>query len=219
MSSAVKMWVLFLLAVCQITRSSALSCPCWWDKPTPEDPRTYREKHCDLALTCPPEASVVPDACGCCDVCSKVEGDVCAGPWYVMGHCSDGYACIDPRTNETVKSIMGNLPAGNCQKIPPKEERPVPAAVNEGEELEGDDPEVEATAVTLVQDATAAEADVTEALTTEQPRRRKNRKDRKDRKDRKRNGKGKKHKGRRMKLGKQGKLDRKNEITNLLSNL
>jgi len=139
---------------------------------------------------------------------------VCAGPWYVMGHCSAGYACVDPRTNAPVKSIMGNLPAGRCQKTGPSLIETEPSTVTPKDELEEVDPEVESTVVMLVQDATAAEADVTNALTTEQPRRRKNRK---DRKDRKRNGK--KNKGGRKGVGKHVSRDRKNELTNLLSNL
>ena len=34
------------------------------------------------------------DACGCCTVCAKVEGEKCGGPWNIAGVCDKGLICV-----------------------------------------------------------------------------------------------------------------------------
>ena len=54
------------------------------------------------ARTCSPCASVeeleckgglVPDACACCNVCAKVAGEECGGPFDLKGRCDQGLRC------------------------------------------------------------------------------------------------------------------------------
>lgn len=33
------------------------------------------------------------DACNCCDVCAKVEGEICGGKLYKLGRCDKGLSC------------------------------------------------------------------------------------------------------------------------------
>uniref|UniRef100_A0A1V1WBV3 Putative venom protein n=1 Tax=Superstitionia donensis TaxID=311983 RepID=A0A1V1WBV3_9SCOR len=71
-----------LLVVCVYS----LSCPLCWENPsvcgtTPTD--------CKLGLT--------KDACGCCDVCYKIEGEKCGGPWRTSGNCGKGLKCEIPK--------------------------------------------------------------------------------------------------------------------------
>lgn len=39
------------------------------------------------------KGGTVPDDCGCCDKCAKVAGEVCGGPWDMMGKCDEGLRC------------------------------------------------------------------------------------------------------------------------------
>lgn len=32
-------------------------------------------------------------ACNCCDICAKVEGEICGGKFYRFGHCDKGLSC------------------------------------------------------------------------------------------------------------------------------
>ena len=53
------------------------------------------------AKTCSPcpatkmacEGGRVSDFCGCCDVCAKVVGEECGGPYDMMGRCDEGLRC------------------------------------------------------------------------------------------------------------------------------
>ncbi|XP_078588087.1 cysteine-rich motor neuron 1 protein-like isoform X2 [Branchiostoma floridae x Branchiostoma japonicum] len=52
-------------------------------------------------FTCAPvppcRGDITKDPCGCCDVCAKIEGEGCGGPWDISGTCSSGLTCvIDP---------------------------------------------------------------------------------------------------------------------------
>ena len=33
------------------------------------------------------------DVCNCCDVCSKVKGEKCGGPWNIKGRCDKFLTC------------------------------------------------------------------------------------------------------------------------------
>ncbi|XP_033117458.1 uncharacterized protein LOC117117306 [Anneissia japonica] len=61
--------------------------------------KTLKEKRklCEGSPTsssqCPFGTNLVPDACGCCQECSKVEGERCGGMMSAMGKCSNGLIC------------------------------------------------------------------------------------------------------------------------------
>ena len=64
---------------------------------------------CRRAITC--EKGKLRDACNCCDVCAKVEGEECGGKWYMHGRCDQGLTCdisgsepTDPKGKCTRKS-------------------------------------------------------------------------------------------------------------------
>ena len=38
----------------------------------------------------------VSDLCGCCDVCAKVVGEECGGPFNMLGTCDEGLHCDIP---------------------------------------------------------------------------------------------------------------------------
>lgn len=40
---------------------------------------------------------LVKDPCRCCDVCAKVMGELCGGPWNYLGKCDKGLKCL-PQT-------------------------------------------------------------------------------------------------------------------------
>nr|API81343.1 venom toxin [Hemiscorpius lepturus] len=62
----------------------SLSCPCWRERD--------KTKFCGPPPTdCP--LGTTHDACGCCTVCFKVQGEVCGGPWNVRGVCGEGLYC------------------------------------------------------------------------------------------------------------------------------
>ncbi len=47
------------------------------------------------------------DVCGCCSVCAKAEGDVCAGnPWWGYGECAHGLFCH--RTCDDCRTVKEN---------------------------------------------------------------------------------------------------------------
>nr|API81345.1 venom toxin [Hemiscorpius lepturus] len=83
----------------------SLSCPCWRD-------RENLDKYCGP----PPEECALGqtfDACGCCKVCFKTEGEDCGGPWKVYGKCGEGLTCAKPDHPE--KLIRDQL-TGVCVK-------------------------------------------------------------------------------------------------------
>ncbi|KAI8485102.1 hypothetical protein Bbelb_372080 [Branchiostoma belcheri] len=64
-------------------------------------------------FTCPPvprcAGDVTKDACDCCDVCAKIEGQSCGGPWDTSGTCSSGLTCVvDPN------DPLGDQATGLC---------------------------------------------------------------------------------------------------------
>ncbi|XP_078669843.1 zonadhesin-like [Branchiostoma floridae x Branchiostoma belcheri] len=64
-------------------------------------------------FTCPPvprcAGDVTKDACRCCDVCAKIDGQSCGGPWDTSGTCSSGLTCVvDPN------DPLGDQATGLC---------------------------------------------------------------------------------------------------------
>lgn len=51
---------------------------------------------------------LVIDPCRCCDVCAKVMGELCGGPWNYLGKCDKGLKCL-PQTR-------GMFSSGKCGK-------------------------------------------------------------------------------------------------------
>ncbi|XP_078617578.1 C-type lectin lectoxin-Phi1-like [Branchiostoma floridae x Branchiostoma japonicum] len=65
-------------------------------------------EQCD-PVDCP--AGVEADACGCCDVCLKTEGETCRGPWRIHGNCANGLTCVlNPNFPEDFNSV------GTCRQ-------------------------------------------------------------------------------------------------------
>jgi len=50
---------------------------------------------CQTPACCPGDSPrYTKDVCGCCLVCAKEEGEVCGGPWGVLGTCREGTRCL-----------------------------------------------------------------------------------------------------------------------------
>ncbi|XP_066276577.1 cysteine-rich motor neuron 1 protein-like isoform X2 [Branchiostoma lanceolatum] len=72
-------WRTAILFIVIVTSVAGLSCsPC-------------EDHECSKPPPC--KGDIVKDACGCCDVCAKVEGERCGGPWKISGVCSSGLFC------------------------------------------------------------------------------------------------------------------------------
>ncbi|XP_078669846.1 zonadhesin-like [Branchiostoma floridae x Branchiostoma belcheri] len=72
-------WRTVVLFIGMVTSVTCLSClPC-------------DEDRCSEPPAC--QGDVVKDPCGCCDVCAKVDGERCGGPWKISGECSSGLYC------------------------------------------------------------------------------------------------------------------------------
>uniref|UniRef100_H3BA69 Si:ch73-330k17.3 n=1 Tax=Latimeria chalumnae TaxID=7897 RepID=H3BA69_LATCH len=50
-----------------------------------------------LRLQC--KGGVTTGICGCCPVCSKVEGEDCGGKWDYLGKCDEGLQCLYKEPN------------------------------------------------------------------------------------------------------------------------
>ncbi|XP_047498423.1 cysteine-rich motor neuron 1 protein-like [Penaeus chinensis] len=84
-TTVVTLAVLALLAAASV---DALTCrPC--NNVRCASPETY---------DCPGR-EVVPNECGCCFVCSKLEGESCGGSFSILGTCSSHLVCYSPRYN------------------------------------------------------------------------------------------------------------------------
>ncbi|XP_063588788.1 cysteine-rich motor neuron 1 protein-like [Penaeus indicus] len=82
-TTVVTLAVLVLLAAASV---DALTCrPC--NNVRCASPETY---------DCPGR-EVVPNECGCCFVCSKLEGEPCGGSFNILGTCSSDLVCYSPR--------------------------------------------------------------------------------------------------------------------------
>jgi len=59
----------------------SLSCiiPCAWVR-------------CSTPANC--KGGLVKSICGCCNVCARVEGERCGGPWQIKGRCDFGLKCV-----------------------------------------------------------------------------------------------------------------------------
>ncbi|CAH1242103.1 CRIM1 [Branchiostoma lanceolatum] len=71
-----------VILLCMVASSHSLTCaPC----------NTVR---CQAPENCP--GGTAKGVCGCCDVCAKVEGEECGGPWNIGGVCDKGLICDKP---------------------------------------------------------------------------------------------------------------------------
>nr|P0CJ14.1 RecName: Full=Venom protein 302; Flags: Precursor [Lychas mucronatus] len=73
-----------VILLCVIESIYSLSCPCQWNK-------SLRDS-CRIPENC--LAGTTKDVCGCCDVCAKIEGESCGGPWNIGGSCAVGLTCV-----------------------------------------------------------------------------------------------------------------------------
>ncbi|XP_067123899.1 venom protein 302-like [Centruroides vittatus] len=69
------------LVIC-IAVAYALDCP------------TCDKSQCKPHGRCP--AGIVKDVCACCEVCSKLIGEECGGPWNIFGICGHSSVCAKP---------------------------------------------------------------------------------------------------------------------------
>uniref|UniRef100_A0A224X3N0 Ptuative venom gland protein n=1 Tax=Megacormus gertschi TaxID=1843536 RepID=A0A224X3N0_9SCOR len=94
------MWFRLFALLLLVASVYSLSCPCWRNKslckPAPTD--------CKLGLT--------KDACGCCDVCFKTQGETCKGPWNTSGTCGKGLKCVIP---DNLPEYVQRQAEGTCQ--------------------------------------------------------------------------------------------------------
>ena len=58
----------------------------------------------------------VKDACGCCDVCARGEGESCGGLFYNHGKCGNGLNCVRRRPNSVKVLGENDLVSGVCEK-------------------------------------------------------------------------------------------------------
>lgn len=56
---------------------------------------------------CPVGAGTVWDACGCCRICARAEGEPCGGPYGFYGSCAANLECV-------VTDIMTDNAEGVC---------------------------------------------------------------------------------------------------------
>ena len=50
------------------------------------------QARCSTPVNC--KGGLVKSICGCCNVCAKVEGERCGGPWQTQGQCDSGLKCV-----------------------------------------------------------------------------------------------------------------------------
>lgn len=94
---AVGWWVVLLLA----GGASALSCAPCGDTPCPE-------------VSCP--GGTVLDACGCCQVCARGEGDRCGGYFDTLGRCGEGLECKSrPRPGQLIGAAIQGICTRECK--------------------------------------------------------------------------------------------------------
>ncbi|XP_019644619.1 PREDICTED: thyroglobulin-like [Branchiostoma belcheri] len=87
------------ILLCFVYSVYGLSCVCDYDN---------LAQFCGPAPTnCP--AGTVRDPCGCCDVCAKVQGERCDGPYGVYGTCAAGLVCEKDDTDQVINVIVGPL--------------------------------------------------------------------------------------------------------------
>ncbi|XP_078592748.1 venom protein 302-like [Branchiostoma floridae x Branchiostoma japonicum] len=89
------MWMKIFCLVLLIGSALSLSClPC-------------SMVQCVQLENCP--QGTVPDVCGCCRRCAKVEGETCGGMWNLDGFCAMGLTCEMPESPQ---------PDGELQVVP-----------------------------------------------------------------------------------------------------
>ncbi|CAK9300803.1 unnamed protein product [Gordionus sp. m RMFG-2023] len=77
------LYYFFLFCILLKVKVNALSCPC-----------QSRSIKCNFDPPTDCEGGLVTDACGCCKVCAKVEGEICGGPYMLRGKCGKGLMCV-----------------------------------------------------------------------------------------------------------------------------
>ncbi|CAH1251937.1 CRIM1 [Branchiostoma lanceolatum] len=100
-----KIFIICIVLLCMVNGLAALSCiPC--EERECEDPRPCRRN------------AVVKDVCGCCDVCARVKGEICGGPWGIDGICAEGLTCVKPEPEETGDDVIiyDFNQSGTCEK-------------------------------------------------------------------------------------------------------
>ncbi|VDI04560.1 Hypothetical predicted protein [Mytilus galloprovincialis] len=95
-----------------VSSITCLSCDCDY---------RHRDTYCGPVPTCPATSTLVLDPCGCCQICSKIEGEVCGGPWKIYGKCTSGLSCQASVPTDTL-GAGGNFgnhhePKGVCRKL------------------------------------------------------------------------------------------------------
>jgi len=60
-----------------------------------------KSRTCEKPAYC--KGGLTKDVCNCCDVCAKVKGEVCGGPWNISGKCDKGLTCDNKNKNSKGK--------------------------------------------------------------------------------------------------------------------
>ncbi|XP_071955269.1 cysteine-rich motor neuron 1 protein-like isoform X2 [Antedon mediterranea] len=78
--------------------------------------RSMLTQYCSLRTPkrCPGGAQRISDMCGCCDVCPKMVGQSCMGPYGVLGACKRGLTCTSRKGNQ-IPYTFGLTPRGKCR--------------------------------------------------------------------------------------------------------
>lgn len=69
--------------------------------------RLYIMLSCSFVL-----GGIVKDICGCCDVCAKVLGERCGGPFYRGRTCDEGLKCV----KKELPDLDNRFAYGTCGK-------------------------------------------------------------------------------------------------------
>ena len=60
-----------------------------------------------------PIGEPVTDQCGCCQVCGRIENEVCGGTFLLQGRCIKGLMCFNKAKDREVE----NYEVGACGKL------------------------------------------------------------------------------------------------------
>ncbi|XP_057312226.1 venom protein 302-like [Hydractinia symbiolongicarpus] len=70
------------------------------------------------------KGGIVKDPCQCCNVCAKVRGEECGGPWDIHGECDQGLYCKkEGKPGQTVFNITGKCEYHVCEVETTKQKR------------------------------------------------------------------------------------------------
>jgi len=111
-----KMYLLILSLATLVHLGNTLSCQrCCADQPPSFGPDgQIIMVDCTSCVRPPHPCQLVKDACGCCDVCARTEGEECGGLWNIAGICADGLTCVNPDHGPSISPMM-NTP-GVCMR-------------------------------------------------------------------------------------------------------